>query len=177
MRKEPKADPSPKPDVIRGLRDLAANFVRAIDRTALEFESGSTSDLTDRVACLVALHDLEQTEAEKSKLPTDTLRSRLNLIRQVARAEHELPYSERDYSNGELKKRIEYFRQLAAVVAEPETISELPDEALEAINALTGKAIKARERAARQAERNARVTRFPRPVDDEDDPAIDEAAA
>src|SRR5208282_191878 len=98
MSKSKNADPSPKPDHIRSLRDLAANFVRAIDRTALEFESVSTTDLTDRVGCLVALHELETTEPEKSKVPTEQLRSRLSLIRQVARAEHDIPYSERDYS-------------------------------------------------------------------------------
>jgi len=54
-----RPDPAPKPDHIRSLRDLAANFVRAIDRTALEFEGTATAELTERVACLVALHDLE----------------------------------------------------------------------------------------------------------------------
>ena len=44
-----KADPAPKPDHIRSLRDLAANFVRAIDGTALEYESVATADLTERV--------------------------------------------------------------------------------------------------------------------------------
>jgi hypothetical protein len=50
------ADPAPKPDHIREF--LAASFVRAIDRTALEYEGVATADLAERVACLVALHEL-----------------------------------------------------------------------------------------------------------------------
>ena len=79
--------PAPKPDHIRTLRDLAAGFVRAIDRTALEFEAVATSELTERVACLVTLHEMEATNAELTKTPTKLLRERLNLLRQVGRAE------------------------------------------------------------------------------------------
>jgi hypothetical protein len=106
-----RPDPAPKPDHIRSLRDLAANFVRAIDRTALEFEAVATTELTERVACLVTLHEIETTNAELTKTPTKLLRERLNLLRQVGRAEQEVDYSTRQSTNGELRKRIEYLRQ------------------------------------------------------------------
>ncbi len=159
MRNEPKADPSPKPDHIRALRDLAANFVRAIDRTALEFESVSTSDLSDRVASLVALHELETTEAEKSTLPTEQLRSRVSLIRQVVKGSHDLPYGIRDMSNGELKKRIAYLQQYTEAIKSEKTVlgwlTDLDDELLNDIDAEARAILKARKREARNA---AKVT-------------------
>ena len=142
-----RPDPAPKPDHIRSLRDLAANFVRAIDRTALEFEAVATTELTERVACLVTLHEIETTNAELTKTPTKLLRERLNLLRQVGRAEQEVDYSTRQSTNGELRKRIEYLRQVAAAEAADADYKTIADEVLTDINNATANELKARRRA------------------------------
>lgn len=144
-----RPDPAPKPDHIRSLRDLAANFVRAIDRTALEFEAVATTELTERVACLVTLQEMEATNAERTKTPTKILRERLNLLRQVGRAEQEVDYSTRQSTNGELRKRIEYLRQVAAAEVTPADYKTIADEALIDINNATANELKARRRAER----------------------------
>ena len=138
---------APKPDHIRTLRDLAAAFVRAIDRTALEFEAVATSELTERVACLVTLHEMEATDAELTKTPTKLLRERLNLLRQVGRAEQEVDYSTRPSTNGELRKRIEYLRQVAAAEAADANYKTIADEVLIDINNATANELRARRRA------------------------------
>lgn len=130
-------------DQIKTLRDLAANFVRAIDRTALDYESTPTDELKDRVACLVALHEMEKTEAELLKMPTETLRKRLNLLRQVAKAEQGNGYSVWSLSNGELKKRIEYLRLFTVVDREYDSLSD------ETLVSIRDKAANIRSRLAR----------------------------
>lgn len=156
-----RPDPAPKPDHIRTLRDLAAGFVRAIDRTALDFEAVATSELTERVACLVALHELEMTDAELTKTPTATLRQRLNLLRQVERAnsDGDIDYETRRMTNGELKKRIEYLRQFVEVKG-TDDLEGFTDEALTAINAQSADIIKARKWKAK-AEAKAAEARTP----------------
>ncbi len=149
MSKSKSADPAPKPDHIRALRDLAANFVRAIDRTALEYEGVATADLAERVACLVALHEWETTEAELTKTPTKTLRERLSLLRQVGRAEHDC-YQARFMTNGELKKRIEYLRLFTAAEAEFDNLS---DERLAEVSREVASIIATRKREAKVAEK------------------------
>ena len=151
MSKSKTADPAPKPDHIRALRDLAANFVRAIDRTALEYEGVATADLAERVACLVALHELETTEAELTKTPTKTLRERLSLLRQVGRAEQDCDdYQARSMTNGELKKRIEYRRLFTAAEAEFDNLS---DERLAEVSREVASTIATRKREAKAAEK------------------------
>jgi len=149
MSKSKTADPAPKPDHIRTLRDLAANFVRAIDRTALEYEGVATADLAERVACLVALHELETTEAELTKTPTKTLRERLSLLRQVGRAEHDC-YQARFMTIGELKRRIEYRRLFTAAEAEFDNLS---DERLAEVSREVASTIATRKREAKAAEK------------------------
>jgi hypothetical protein len=105
-----KEVPEPKPDHIRSLRDLAANFVRAIDRTALEYEGTATAELTERVACLVKLDQVQTTDPELAKTPTADLRQRVSLLRQVAQASADSDWETRQMTNGELKKRIEHIR-------------------------------------------------------------------
>jgi hypothetical protein len=172
-----KADPAPKPDHIRSLRDLAANFVRAIDGTALEYESVATADLTERVACLVALHDMEKTEAELSKTPTADLRQRLNLLRQVSRTAQDCnDWSARHMSNGELKKRIEYYRLFIAADAD---FDALTDERLEEVHRKSGDIIRDRARAAKfraKADAKAEALRTRLQVVEEE-PGIGEEAA
>lgn len=153
--------PAPKPDHIRTLRDLAAGFVRAIDRTALEFEAVATSELTERVACLVTLHEMEATNAEVTKTPTKLLRERLNLLRQVGRAEQEVDYSTRRSTNGELRKRIEYLRQVAAAEAAGADYKTITDEVLTDINNATANELKAR-RSAEKAKAKAEAKTDPR---------------
>ncbi len=131
------------------MRDSAANFVRAIDRTALEYEGVATADLAERVACLVALHELETTEAELTKTPTKTLRERLSLLRQVGRAEHDC-YQARFMTNGELKKRIEYLRLFTAAEAEFDNLS---DERLAEVSREVASTIATRKREAKAAEK------------------------
>jgi len=148
-------------DQIKTLRDLAANFVRAIDRTALDYESTPTDELKDRVACLVALHEMEKTEAELLKTPTEILRKRLNLLRQVAKAEQGNRYSVWSLSNGELKKRIEYLRLFTVVDREYDSLS---DETLvsirdEAANILRARNQLAKAQAKAQAASEARMAR------------------
>jgi hypothetical protein len=149
MSKSKNADPAPKPDHIRALRDLAANFVRAIDRTALEYEGVATADLAERMACLAALHELETTEAELTKTPTKNLRERLSLLRQVGRAEHDC-YQARFMTNGELKKRIEYLRLFTAAEAEFDNLS---DERLAEVSREVASTIATRKREAKAAEK------------------------
>jgi hypothetical protein len=172
-----KADPAPKPDHIRSLRDLAANFVRAIDGTALEYESVATADLTERVACLVALHDMEKTEAELSKTPNADLRQRLNLLRQVSRTAQDCnDWSARHMSNGELKKRIEYYRLFIAADAD---FDALTDERLEEVHRKSGDIIRDRARAAKfraKADAKAEALRTRLQVVEEE-PDIGEEAA
>jgi hypothetical protein len=156
-----RLDPAPKPDHIRSLRDLAANFARAIDRTALEFEAVATTELTERVACLVTLHDMQATNAELTKAPTKLLRERLNLLRQVGRAEQEVDYSTRQSTNGELRKRIEYLRQVAAAEAANADYKTIADEVLTDINNATANELKARRRAEK-AKAKAEATADPR---------------
>ena len=156
-----RPDPAPKPDQIRTLRDLAAGFVRAIDRTALEFEAVATSELTERVACLVTLHEMEATSAELTKTPTKLLRDRLNLLRQVGRAEQEVDYSTRRSTNGELRKRIEYLRQVAAAEAADADYKTITDEVLTDINNATANELKARRRA-KKAKAKAEAKADPR---------------
>ena len=172
-----KADPAPKPDHIRSLRDLAANFVRAIDRTALEYEGAATSDLTERVACLVALHELANTEAELAKTPNATLRQRLSLLRQVARANPSADWEVRGMTNGELKKRVEYLERLTAAetAAAKADFDNLPDEILAAIHSEAAEIIRERARIAKaqakaKAQNDARVARYQA----KQDPAADE---
>ena len=166
-------DPAPKPDHIRSLRDLAANFVRALDRTALEYEASATADLSERVACLVALHDIEQNDAELAKTPTDVLRSRLNLLRQVSAklGDYELGYEVRHMTNGELKRRVEYLRQFAAV-KDAENLEGFTDEVLEALKMYSTDILRERARIARaKAKAEANVERFPTTEELEDEAA------
>jgi len=176
--KKTKADPAPKPDHIRSLRDLAANFVRAIDATSLEFEAVATVDLTERVACLTALHEMPET-AEWMKMETKQLRSRLTLFRQVRAMESDFAfYRTRDMTNGELKKRVEYLRLLTVANAD---VSKVSNETLTDLAEEAKGIVKKREReAAAEARRIVRVvdmgeraralsashTRFVAPVSD-----------
>jgi hypothetical protein len=153
-----RPDPAQKPDHIRTLRDLAAGFVRAIDRTALEFEAVANTELTERVACLVTLHEMEATNAELTNTPTKLLRERLNLLRQVGRAEQEVNYSTRGSTNGELRKRIEYLRQVVAAKAADADYKTITDKVLTDINNATANELKVRRRAEKakaKAEANA----------------------
>jgi hypothetical protein len=152
-----KPVPTPRPDHIRVLRDLAANFVRSIDRSALEFEGTATADLTERVACLVALRELEETAPGLTKMATKELRSRLSLLQQVRRvaADHIGRY----LSNVELKKRIEYLRQFNEV-KNADDMSGFSDEALEALNSKSADIIRARRTQAKADARNAAKKAF-----------------
>jgi hypothetical protein len=158
------------------MRDLAANFVRAIDRTALDYEGVATAELADRTACLVALHEMEGTEAELAKTPTADLRQRLNLIRQVVRASQDLDWEVRRFTNGELKKRIEYVRLFTAAETD---FGNLSDERLNQIDRNVRNILRDREREAKaEAKAQARVAKLYRPpvptvvYDEADDPVI-----
>ena len=176
--KKNQADPAPKPDHIRALRDLAANFVRAIDATALEFEAVATADLVERVACLTAINAMP--EAEKwMAMETKQLRSRLTLFRQVRAMEGDYTfYQTRNMTNGELKKRVEYLRLLTVANAD---VSKVSNETLTDMAEEAKGIVKKREReAAAEARRIVRVvdmgeraralsashTRFVAPVSD-----------
>lgn len=174
-----RPDPAPKPDHIRSLRDLAANFVRAIDRTALTYEDTATADLSERVASLVALHDFEQNYPDLAKTPTGDLRSRVSLLRQLEAKYRQgnLGYDDCNMTNGELRKRIEYLRQFAEVKGSDD-ITGFTDEALETIKEqstyLLKERTRKREREEREARRKARAeaardTRFIREDDEETD--------
>jgi hypothetical protein len=153
-----KPVPAPKPDHIRVLRDLAANFVRSIDRSALEFEGTPTADLTERVACLVALQELEETAPELTKIATKELRSRLSLLQQVRRVRAD--HTTSGYlSNVELKKRIEYLRQFNEV-KNADDMSGFSDEALEALNSKSADIIRARRTQAKADARNVAKKAF-----------------
>ena len=177
-----RPDPTPKPDHIRSLRDLAANFVRAIDRTALEFEGVATTDLTERVTCLVALHDMEGSDL--AKVSTEDLRTRLSLIRQTVKAYEGLHYGDRDMTNGELKKRIAYLRQFAELQdADKLDLATLPDDVLAAILEQASDVVKDRKAKAKaEARAKARVAEVQSrhgyqpptlvPVKDEDDDEV-----
>jgi hypothetical protein len=156
-----KTDPALKPDHIRSLRDLAANFVRAIDRTALEFEGAATAELTERVACLVALHEMDR--AELATMTTKDLRSRVVAIQQVRKlhGDYNVGYELRNMTNGELKKRIVYLRQFNEV-KDADDISSLNDEAVDALHVQTGEIIRARKAKAKaEAKAKAKVAAFP----------------
>jgi hypothetical protein len=143
-----KSPPAPKPDHIRSLRDLAANFVRAIDRTAFEYEGAATADLTERVSCLVALHEFAASEPEQSKTPTADLRSRLNLLRQADNINRNFDWEIRQMSNAALKKRIEYLRQFADVES-ADDLEGFTDETLTNINQQSAEILRARRRKAK----------------------------
>jgi hypothetical protein len=57
--------------------------VRAIDATRFAYENVATPELASRLTALTGLHAMATEEAELSKEPTDKLRQRLNVIRQI----------------------------------------------------------------------------------------------
>ena len=156
--KHTKADPTPKPDHIRSLRDLAANFVRAIDTTSLEFETVATTDLTERVACLTALHEMEGTDL--AKMATKDLRSRVVALQQ-ARKHQDNNWELRSMSNGELKKRIDYLRQFNEVknLDNLEGLDQLADDVLVTVSDTVEKILRVRRKAKAKAEAEARQAR------------------
>lgn len=166
MSYRPDPTPAPKPDHIRLLRDQAANFVRAIDRTAFEFEGVASAELSERVASLVTLHELEGSEL--AKLTTEELRSRASLLRQAQRCQECADYEVRHMTTKELKKRIEYLRQFEAVKTLAD-ISHLNDEMLVEVMDRVEKEAKARSRARKLAAKE--VARFPRMAEVEDSAA------
>ena len=169
-----RPDPTPKPDHIRSLRDLAANFVRAIDRTALEFEGTATAELTERVACLVALHELDGSEL--ARMTTKDLRSRVAALQQVRRImnDYQIEYEVRHMTNGELRKRIEYLRQFNEVknLDDLSDLEKLPDDVLTAVSEQVSSVLrqrKAKAKAEAKAQAKATPARFPALVQEEDD--------
>jgi hypothetical protein len=68
---------------VRNLRDVCANFVRAIDATALDYEATGDADLFDRAAALLRIHEIEKERPELAIVPTEELSERVRLIRQI----------------------------------------------------------------------------------------------
>lgn len=170
-----RTDPAPKPDHIRSLRDLAANFVRAIDRTALTYEDTATADLSERVASLVALHDFERDYPDLAKVPTGDLRSRINLLRQLEAKyrNNDFGYDDCNMTNGELRKRIEYLHQFAEIKGSDD-ITGFTDEALETLKEQSTYILKEREREAkRKARAEAKATRLIREAEEGEDDITD----
>jgi hypothetical protein len=148
-----------KPDPIRKLRDLAANFARAIDRTALDYEDVVTADLTERVACRFALDNFDQANPELVETPSAELRQRLNLLRQVVKANQDADWNVTQLSNHALKKRVELLPRVTATEAaikeakekSAEDLASLDDDALELLAKRVAQADKARKRAKKKA--------------------------
>ena len=148
-----KTESQTKPEYLKALRDAAAVFVHAIDRTQFEYGDAATSELKERAECLIALNDLEKTEPEMVKTPTEVLRKRVNLLGQVNKAQHAADYGIRELSNHALEKRI----GLLTLAARLE-FGNFTDEQLDELGAEIANNMRTRNRlAAAQAKAEARA--------------------
>jgi hypothetical protein len=150
---------------IRTIRDLAANFVRAIDQTAFDTEATDTDDLASRCAALMGLHKFNSENPELAKLSNEELGERVRLIGQVRRAWNSGGDSRSDFLwSGSIKELRGVLRDLKAEaelqqIVKAGKFDELEDDQLTEIIEQARKVQKDRERIMRKAIKQAGVFR------------------